>query len=116
MDTKIPIATLMLGALFVVAHCAPPSDSAQTTATARNSAGHGERVWHRSVEIRWATLSRRLRGERIVGLRYDAESGYVVLELEGAELWLSADRDGYHLFVDEGAAQGGISRDAVEDL
>ena len=71
---------------------------------------------NRSVDIKWATLSRRLRRERIVGLLYDSGLGYMVLELEGAELWLSADADGYHVFMDEGAAQGGISRDAVEDL
>ncbi len=51
MDTKTPIAALMLCALFVFAHCAPPSDSAPTTATAPDSAGHGERVWYRTVEI-----------------------------------------------------------------
>ena len=37
-------------------------------------------------------------GQRIVGLRYDGEAGYVVIELEdGDELWVSADAEGYHV-------------------
>ena len=51
MDTRTPIAALMLCALFVTAHCAPPSDSVATTATAPDDVGHAERVWYRTVEI-----------------------------------------------------------------
>ncbi len=51
MDAKTPIAAVALCALFVTAHCAPPSDSVATIATAADSAEHGERVWYRTVEI-----------------------------------------------------------------
>ena len=37
-------------------------------------------------------------GAKIESLCYDAESGYVVIELEnGEELWVSADSSGYHV-------------------
>ena len=39
-------------------------------------------------------------GHRIESLRYDAETGYLVIELDNSQqLWLSADREGYHVFV-----------------
>ncbi len=50
MNINLKVA-LMLCVLFVTAHCAPSSDSAPTTATAADSAEHGERVWYRTVEI-----------------------------------------------------------------
>ena len=51
MDTK-PITALMLCALLLLtAHCAPASDATPPTASAPDSAGHGERVWYRTVEI-----------------------------------------------------------------
>ncbi len=41
-------------------------------------------------------------GCRIESLRYDAEAGYVVIELDsGEELWVQADGEGYHIFFNE---------------
>ncbi len=38
-------------------------------------------------------------GSRIEALSYDAETGYLVIELESNEqLWLSADSEGFHIF------------------
>ena len=47
-----------------------------------------------NLQIRSAAI-----GQRITALRYDAEAGYVVVELEsGEELWVASDySDGYHL-------------------
>ena len=40
-------------------------------------------------------------GSKIESLHYDAESGYVVIELDsGEELWISADWCGYHVLLD----------------
>lgn len=51
------------------------------------------------MELRWPSLEARLRGRRIAGLRYDPEAGFVVVELtDGAELWVSADREGCQTF------------------
>jgi len=37
-------------------------------------------------------------GSKIESLHYDAESGYLVIELDsGEELWISADYEGYHV-------------------
>lgn len=38
------------------------------------------------MELRWNGLSRRLRGRRIVDIRYDTDSGCAVVELEDGEL------------------------------
>ena len=39
-------------------------------------------------------------GATIDGLRYEADAGYVVIELDsGEELWVSADRVGCHVFA-----------------
>ena len=40
-------------------------------------------------------------GQRKEALRYDVESGYVVIKLDsGDELWVAAGcREGYHVFV-----------------
>jgi pimeloyl-ACP methyl ester carboxylesterase len=51
MNTKTPIAALMVCALFVIAHCASPSDSAPPTASVPDSVGHGEKVAYRTVQI-----------------------------------------------------------------
>ena len=68
------------------------------------------------MKTKWPTLSERVSGEPIVDLSVDGNSGYVVIQLQRAYLWVSADSDGYHLFVDEEPAGRAISRDAVEDL
>lgn len=45
--------------------------------------------------IRWPGLTARVRGRWIWDLRYDAESGFVVIRLEGGgEIWVSADTEG----------------------
>ncbi len=49
-------------------------------------------------------------------LWYYGNSGYVVIQLQRPDLWVSADSDGYDVFVDEKAAGEAISRDAVGDL
>jgi len=41
-------------------------------------------------------------GAKIKSLSYDAESGYVVIELDsGEELWISADWAAYHVFSEK---------------
>ena len=45
-------------------------------------------------------IAKRLAGASVVGLNYNDE-GYVVISLDtGFELWVSADSQGYHLFVE----------------
>lgn len=51
------------------------------------------------MQLRWPTLSRRIRGQRIVDLRHEPSSGYLVLELEEGELWLSADWEGCQVLI-----------------
>ena len=48
-------------------------------------------------------------GQRIVGLRYDADSGFLAVLLDsGSELWVSASyEDGYHVYVAEHNAMCG---------
>ena len=53
------------------------------------------------MQLRWPTLSRRIRGQRIVDLRYEPDSGYLVLELEEGELWASADWKGCQVILIE---------------
>ncbi len=39
-------------------------------------------------------------GQRITALSYDVETGYLVIELDNSQqLWLSADNDGFHVFM-----------------
>ena len=64
MNTKTPLATVMLLALLVTAHCAPPGDSASTTANTPDRAAHGERVRYRTVEIDGLEIFYREAGSR----------------------------------------------------
>ena len=49
-------------------------------------------------EMRWPTLTARLRRRRIKGLRYD-DAGFAVIELaDGDALWVSADPEGCNVF------------------
>ena len=42
-------------------------------------------------------------GSKIESLHYEADSGYLVIELDsGQELWVSADWDGYHVLTATG--------------
>jgi len=49
----------------------------------------------------WPNLSRSLRGQRILSLRYDPEVGYVILEIEGGAVWISADSEGCHVLFEQ---------------
>jgi len=54
------------------------------------------------MEIKWLGLAARLRGRRILDLRYEPEDGFVVLELaDKGELWVSADIEGCQVRVAE---------------
>jgi len=62
--------------------------------------------------IRWPGLAARLRGRRILDLRYEPEDGFLVIGLEGGgELWVSADAEGCQAIPlpadDLGCAPGG---------
>ena len=46
------------------------------------------------MKLEWPTLNMRVQDGRILGLRYDPESGYVVVELDDGEPLVSADWDG----------------------
>ena len=53
--------------------------------------------------MRWKGIERRLKDVRVLGLRYERESGYVVVELEAErEVWISADTEGCHVITEPG--------------
>ncbi len=53
------------------------------------------------MQLRWPTLARRIRGQRIVDRRYEPSAGYLVLELEEGEVWVSADWEGCDVILIE---------------
>ncbi len=58
------------------------------------------------------TISSPAIGSKIESLHYDADSGYLVIELDsGEELWISADWEGYRLFCS--SQNGGIQSQAL---
>lgn len=65
------------------------------------------------MELRWTGLSRRLRGRRILGLRYDARAGFAIIELEDGELWVSADHNGCQVFENSSRGKSGRSHGTV---
>ena len=58
------------------------------------------------TDKRTGLLGRTAIGARIEALRYDADSGYMVLTLDsGSELWVKASyEEGCHLFVERTAS------------
>jgi hypothetical protein len=51
------------------------------------------------MDIRWPTITTRLRGRRVIDLRYDSEAGQVAITLEDSQLFINADIDGCHVVV-----------------
>ena len=52
--------------------------------------------------MRWKGLDRKLAGAVVTGIRYEPDSGYLIVELiDGREIWLSGDREGGHVFLDQ---------------
>jgi hypothetical protein len=55
--------------------------------------------------MRWKTLDQRLEGAVIRRLRYEPNSGFVVIELaDGRELLVSACWEGCHVLLDDSCA------------
>ena len=54
-------------------------------------------------------------GAKIESLRYDAEAGYVVIELySGENLWISADWCGYHVLHSPTSRVAAVGVEALE--
>ena len=48
--------------------------------------------------VTWPGLEARPRGRRVLGLRYEPGDSFMVVELEGGELRVSADDEGWQVY------------------